>query len=168
MADETIDGELSLGSGWWVRVPQPYVLNYEDGNSVVLERGPIIVRPHVVSFDASRLTEPESAIAAGIISDTVDSSGGRLRAYETVRGEGWQGAWCDGPLDPAQDEHELIASLAAPGTLLNLSVTYLGAHTGDEARWVLDHVAHRPDTAEFTSRAAALGVRLTTPTEYPR
>jgi hypothetical protein len=168
MADETIDGELSLGAGWWVRVPQPYALNYENDGSVVLERGPILVRPRVISFDASKLTEPEAEIAARVVSDTVDGSGGRLRGHETVRGEGWQGAWCDGPLDPARDEHELIASLAAPGTLLNLSMTYLGAHTGDEARWVLDHVAHCPDTAEFTSKAAALGVRLSTPTEYPQ
>jgi hypothetical protein len=167
MADDTVDGELSLSAGWWVRVPQEYGLAYEEDGSVVLQRSVILVRPQVVSFDASRLTEPEAAIAAGIVSDTVDGSAGRLQDHGAVSGEGWQGGWCDGVLDPERDEYELIAALAAKGTILNLAITYLGSHTGDEARWILDRVVHRPETAEFTDKAAAVGVQLHTPIQPP-
>jgi hypothetical protein len=165
MTDETIDGELSLGGGWWVRVPQTYGLGYDEDGSVLLQRKVILVRPQVVTFDATRLEQPESAVASSIIDDTVDGSGGRLHNHGAVSGDGWRGGWCDGPLDSEHDEHELIASLGASGTILNLGITYLGVHTGDEARWILDHVVHRPDTAEFTSKAAALGVRLSSPVE---
>jgi hypothetical protein len=167
MADDTVDGELSLSAGWWVRVPQEYGLAYDEDGSVVLQRSVILVRSQVISFDASRLTEPEAAVAAGIVSDTVDGSAGRLNDHGAVSGEGWQGGWCDGLLDSERDEYELIAALGAKGTILNLAITYLGAHTGDEAHWILDHIVHRPETADFTSRAAAVGVRLHTPIQPP-
>jgi hypothetical protein len=163
MAEDSFDGELSLSAGWWIRVPQRYGIDYDEDGSIVLVRNVILVRPRVVTFDASRLTEPAPAIAAGIITDTVDGSNARLVDRGTVSGAGWQGAWCDGLLDPDRDEYELIAALAAEGTILNLAITYLGTHTSDEAHWVLDHVAHRPDTVEITDRTAAAGVRISSP-----
>jgi hypothetical protein len=165
MANDSFDGELSLSAGWWIRVPQRYGIDYDEDGSTVLQRSVILVRPQVITFDAARLTEPESSIAAGIVSDTVDGSNGRLQDHGTVSGEGWRGAWCDGPLDPERDEYELIAALGANGTILNLAITYLGSHTGDEARWILDHMVHRPETAEITDKTAAAGVRISSPVE---
>jgi hypothetical protein len=168
MADDTVDGELSLSAGWWVRVPREYLLGYNDDGTVFLQREVIMVRPQVITFDASGMTEPESSLAAGIVSDTVTESEGRLRDHGAVRGEGWQGGWCDGLIDADTDEYGLIAALGAPSTILNLTITYLGEQTGDEARWVLDHIVYRPETAEFTEKAAALGIRLHTPIQPPR
>ncbi len=160
---DTVNGELSLSSGWWVRVPREYGLDYDEAGAVLLQRPPILVRPRVVSFDPSRMTRPVADIATGIVADTVAGSGGRLVDRGAVTGTGWHGGYCDGPLD--RDEFELIACLGAAGTILNLAITYVGSHIGDEARWIMEHVVHRPDTVAFTDKAAAAGVRVSTPVE---
>lgn len=37
VVSEVVEGEISLGSGWWLELPQAYELLY-DGGSPVLQR----------------------------------------------------------------------------------------------------------------------------------
>lgn len=162
---ENVDGDLSLGGGWWLRLPRSYLLDYDDEGSVVVHRETVRIAPQVVSFDPANMNEPVLAVVAGIIEDTIADADGALAGIGEVAGEGWRGHACEGLTDREAEEFRLVASLGASGTILNLDIRYLHAHTGDEARWLVEHVAHRPDTTELTDTLAEADVRLSVPSE---
>lgn len=161
-----VEGELSLGSGWWLQLPQPFQLSYDDEEgAVVLQTAVMFVQPQVFTFDAGDMTEPVGQIATGIVADTVADSSGELSLLGSLTGPGWSGSWCGGRTDAEADEYQVTASLGAGQTILNLTIAYLGSQTEEQAHWLVQHTVYRPDTVELTNQLSAIGAHLSVPPE---
>jgi hypothetical protein len=144
-SDGVINGEVSVGGGWWLELPRAYGLDYDEDDLLVLERSVVRVQPEVFAVDGGEQAE---AIVDELVSEAVTAAPGRLQDLGRLTGRGWVGRWCAGPAVHGEDEFELLAALAATppdddGTVLNLTIHHVGATMGDEARWLVEHAAHR-------------------------
>jgi hypothetical protein len=152
-----VDGPVGVGNGWWLVLPEPYEGTVTDDGSVALVREMIAIMPDTVSYDPASTSSGPNEVLAGIVEDMAQD--GELADLGPIRGTGWYGHLFREPLNPDGGEFQLLGSMSAPGTLLNLAVRFVGPDTEDDARQIIESVIHDP--ASTDSMNAQLRVQRT-------
>jgi hypothetical protein len=149
---------VGVGDGWWLVLPEPYEGAVTDDGKTALVRELIAIMPETVSYDPDSVSwSPEEALA-GVVDDMSDD--GALIDLGPIRGTGWSGHLFREPINPDGGEFQLLGSMSAPGTLLNLAVRFVGPDTETDARQIIESVIHDPASKDTmnTELRAQMGI----------
>src|SRR5438046_636245 len=138
-----VKGEIGIGDGWLLNLPEEYEGGVNDEGVLIFARDLIMVMPQTFSYDTTSVTDTPQQILADLVEETKATP--ELADLGPIQGTGWVAHLLREPIDPAGGEHQLLAIMTAPGTILNLAVRYLGADTESDALDVVKAVVHDPD-----------------------
>lgn len=139
-----VDGEIGIGDGWFLNLDETYIAEEHDDGSISFSQELRMVLPQTISWDPTSTT----LTSEQILMDQIDKLRTELTDLGPVTGRGWVGHLFRQAIDPQNGEYELIAPLAAEGTLLNLGVRFIGPDEEDGARRVVEAVVHEPETRD--------------------
>jgi hypothetical protein len=139
-----VDGEIGIGDGWFLNLDETYFAEEDDEGNISFSQELRMIMPQVISWDPTSTT----VTSEQILMDRIDGLQATLTDLGPISGKGWVGRLFREPIDPQGGEHQLIAPLAAEGTLLNLAVRFIGPDEEDGARRVIQAVAHEPETRD--------------------
>ena len=141
-----VQGEVGIGDGWWLVLQEPYEGEVNEEGGLILSQEQRLIMPQSFSFDADSIPESPRELLDDLIGEAKDSP--ELVDLGPISGTGWEGHLFREPIDPDSGEYQLLATLAASGTILNLAVRYIGPEAEVDARDVIDNVVNDPDTRE--------------------
>jgi hypothetical protein len=141
-----VQGEVGIGDGWWLVLQEPYEGEVNEEGGLILSQEQRLIMPQSFSFDADSISESPRELLDDLIGEAKASP--ELVDLGPISGTGWEGHLFREPIDPDSGEYQLLATLAASGTILNLAVRYIGPEAEVDARDVIDNVVNDPDTRE--------------------
>jgi hypothetical protein len=141
-----VEGAVGVGDGWWLMLPEPYTGEVTEDGAVALVRDLIAVLPQTTSYAPDSLTVSPADLLAGIVADM--AAGDDVTDLGAIHGTGWSGHLFREPIDQAGVEYQLLATMMAAGTLLNLAVRFVGLDTEADARQIIEQVIHDPNSTE--------------------
>ena len=132
---ETYQGEVGIGEGWWLQLPEPFAVGYDEDGDLVLERPTMVIFPETITYDPASTAVPPAELVRDIADDTVAST---PASYEgALQGHGWTGHLLSEVVDEARGERQLLGCVGAPGTILNLTVRFLDPQLEAQAREII-------------------------------
>lgn len=132
---ETYDGEVGIGDGWWLQLPEPFAAGYDEDGDLVLERPTMVIFLETITYDPESTDVPPDQLVRDVADDTVATTPASYAA--ALQGEGWTGHLLSEVVDEARGEKQLLGCLGAPGTVLNLTVRFLDAELETQARAII-------------------------------
>jgi hypothetical protein len=141
-----VQGEVGIGDGWWLVLEEPYEGDVNEEGGLILSQARRLIMPQSFSFDAESVPETPRELLDDLVSEAKESP--ELADLGPITGTGWEGHLFREPIDPESGEYQLLATLAANGTILNLAVRYIGPEAEGDAREVIVKVVNDPETRE--------------------
>ena len=141
-----VQGEVGIGDGWWLVLQEPYEGEVNEEGGLILSQEQRLIMPQSFSFDAESVPESPRQLLDDLVGEAKDSPD--LVDLGPITGTGWEGHLFREPIDPDSGEYQLLATLAASGTILNLAVRYIGPEAETDARDVIERVVNDPDSRD--------------------
>jgi hypothetical protein len=141
-----VQGEVGIGDGWWLVLEEPYEGEVNEEGGLILSQEQRLIMPQSFSFDTESVLESPRELLDDLVGEAKDSP--ELVDLGPITGTGWEGHLFREPIDAESGEFQLLATLAAAGTILNLAVRYIGPEAESDARDVIAGVVNDPETRE--------------------
>jgi len=132
---ETYEGEVGIGDGWWLQLPEPFAAGYDEDGDLVLERPTMVIFLETITYDPESTDVPADQLVRDVADDAVATSPASYVA--ALRGQGWTGHLLSEVVDEERGEQQLLGCLGAPGAVLNLTVRFLEPELADQARAII-------------------------------
>jgi hypothetical protein len=143
-----IAGEIGVGDGWLINLDGPYEAVEDEGGALSLSQERRMILPQTISWDPASTSVTADQILAENVDELRHESQPTRTDLGPIAGEGWTGHLFREEIDAANGAYELLSPLAAPGTILNLAVRYIGFDEEEGLQRLIAGVVHDPESRE--------------------